>query len=1026
MEYRDKSTALFGIWDDSNGRSLRRRVVFHPGFAVSTLPAKSIFVSANSFRCHSGSARRAEKHQNFNIHKTGCTPSITCNQRLGGTSGDNISTGESHTEVSNLTGQSQREKHPRLSHISYSDANGSQISSERNAVIRNDFNADRVENLGSLISNLREAVTIPSSNNPLSSDASTDERDSDLQHRTSSLLEALELEDAESYLNENLKTDHSTGMDHETIADNFESHWSLLEEDGVGSASNYAKVPESFDDENQEEGPGITPADDYFDDESLQDFAMLGVDQIAEGNYLSYLDSTGVPSNQDCAVSRSQRETTKIPRPLQDIHSSVRSRRNRSDSAKDVIGDSCSRIQGLDASESHLADETTQSSPSREGIPHIFELNQSSFKARQLLHRVKRGGLHSQSLASSLPYKPVDRVAHDMASEFRKTMNILENVPLRSSTNPRCERCGSPTDKLELERNGGELCSACYCKIHIARTSSSALGDQDPGKAYRSTEELAEVEELEARTTAAARLAAEGLVERRKSSQRRRISSRSENTQQKGMDIITARNAIPSCEQGKPSTIQAKMDSDSSQPARASGRNAQASAQVHGDAGRRDLDENSTASRLQGYGDDIMNRNGGHGKRREREWFVKASDRSLRTINPIRQLVQNIAGDPNPEKELIDLSVGDPTRYGNLQVDSDTVEKFCRILRDGMGNGYTQSMGSLEARQAVAARYSLAEIAPLTEKDVFLTAGVSGALELALGALANEGDNVLLPRPGFPLFKTILDCFGVEARYYNVLAERSWEVDLNDLPKLADHRTVAVVLNNPSNPCGSVFSAEHIADILHVAASLRLPIIADEVYADMVFSNHAFVSVASMAHDVPVLSVGGASKQFVVPGWRAGWLLVHDRHGILEAGGVRRGIAQLTTRMLMTNAPAQAILPHLLARGVHCSHFKGLMDTLERNAQYVINGLQDAVGIRCIVPQGSMYLMVQVDVEKLGFADDLEFAKTLRTEESVFVLPGQCFQAPNYVRIVFCAPKTILEEATKRICEFCARRAVVP
>lgn len=404
-------------------------------------------------------------------------------------------------------------------------------------------------------------------------------------------------------------------------------------------------------------------------------------------------------------------------------------------------------------------------------------------------------------------------------------------------------------------------------------------------------------------------------------------------------------------------------------------------------------------------------------------WNVKASDRSLRTINPIRQLVQGISGSPNPDKRFIDLSVGDPTVFGNLRVGDDVVEKFCDVVRSGRHNGYTKSMGSVDARVAVAERYSLPSCAPLTADDVVLTSGVSGALELAIGALANEGDNVLLPRPGFPLFKTNLGCFGVHARYYSILPDQEWEVDLEELASQADERTVAIVINNPSNPCGSVYSAAHVRAIVSAASALRIPIIADEVYADMVFSGREFVSIASMSSDVPVLSVGGLSKQFVVPGWRAGWILIHDRHRILENGSVRAGIEKLSTRMLTMNALVQGVIPHMLEPGTASTAFQQLMTTLESNAAVTMDGLAGCVGLRCLEPQGSMYLMAQVDVELLGFEGDMEFTKTLRKEESVFVLPGECFMAPNFVRIVFCATPEILREAAGRIKEFCARHA---
>eukprot|EP00177_Eucheuma_denticulatum_P007079 GFKZ01012876.1.p1 GENE.GFKZ01012876.1~~GFKZ01012876.1.p1 ORF type:complete len:891 (-),score=105.03 GFKZ01012876.1:113-2785(-) len=401
-------------------------------------------------------------------------------------------------------------------------------------------------------------------------------------------------------------------------------------------------------------------------------------------------------------------------------------------------------------------------------------------------------------------------------------------------------------------------------------------------------------------------------------------------------------------------------------------------------------------------------------------WNVRASDRSLRTVNPIRNLVQNIDVRPNPDKDMISLSVGDPTVYGNLNVSKKAVERFTEVIRSGKANGYTMSMGSLEARRAVAQRYTT-EASPLTADDVTLTAGTSGALEIAIGAIANEGDNVLLPQPGFPLFRTISEGFGVECRFYRVNPENNWEIELQDLMALADKRTAAIVVNNPSNPCGSVYSKSHIEDLLAMASLLKLPIIADEVYADMVFSSEKFTAVGSVESDVPVLSVGGISKQFVVPGWRVGWLVLHDRNGVLESGGVRKGVRQLTTRMLVPNTPTQMIVPTLLKHGVKDEAFVAVMRELEGNARFIESELGKIQGLRCIRPQGAMYAMVGVDVERLGLEDDMEFTKKLLVEEAVFVLPGQCFLAPNFVRVVFSAPRAVLAEALGRMKAFCER-----
>lgn len=398
-------------------------------------------------------------------------------------------------------------------------------------------------------------------------------------------------------------------------------------------------------------------------------------------------------------------------------------------------------------------------------------------------------------------------------------------------------------------------------------------------------------------------------------------------------------------------------------------------------------------------------------------WRVAASDRSLRTINPIRNLVQNIRVKPNPAKSQIKLSVGDPTVYGNLAISTSIVDALCETLRSGRANGYSLSMGDFTARTAIAQRYS-SSASHLSADDVFITSGASGALELALGALANEGDNVLLPSPGFPLFRTLAENFGIECRFYSLDSEQDWQIKLADIGRLVDERTRAILVNNPSNPCGSVFSQAHIKDILAVAEALRIPLIADEVYSDMVFTGE-FKSFGELSMEVPTLVVGGISKQFVVPGWRIGWVLVHDRGGVFEKAGVRRGLRQLTTRMICGNTPVQMVIPEMLKDQ---NGFRKVMSELRSNAEFTAKRLTEVRGLKCVEAKGAMYVMVGIDVEAMHLKDDMEFTELLYEEEAVFVLPGQCFQAPNFVRVVFAAPREVLADAFERIEAFCERR----
>ncbi|GJQ12422.1 hypothetical protein GpartN1_g4213.t1 [Galdieria partita] len=402
----------------------------------------------------------------------------------------------------------------------------------------------------------------------------------------------------------------------------------------------------------------------------------------------------------------------------------------------------------------------------------------------------------------------------------------------------------------------------------------------------------------------------------------------------------------------------------------------------------------------------------------QREWNVSCSKRALETINPIRQLVQGMAVKPNPDKKLIPLSIGDPTAFGNLRIPREAMKVLSKVLAEDSAHGYSNSLGNDVARSSIANKYS-SKHHSITKDDIILTCGTSGALEMIFNALCNPGDNVLIPRPGFPLFKTLLDNLGVEVRYYDLDPHQQWQIRLEQLPKLVDSRTAALVVNNPSNPCGSVFSYSHMMAILEIAQRLCIPIVADEVYSDMTFSGSQFFSFGSLSEYVPILSVGSVSKMFVAPGWRLGWIIIHDRQRLLETGNVIQGLRQLSMRMLVPSSPFQMVLPTLFSDSCK-SDFVALVETLEDHAKFTVDSLSKIRGLSCTsAPQGSMYCMVHVDSQSMGFQDDMEWATQLLAEESVLVLPGQCFQAPHFFRIVYCAPKAVLNEAFSRIRRFC-------
>ncbi|KAI8811634.1 pyridoxal phosphate-dependent transferase [Cladochytrium replicatum] len=397
---------------------------------------------------------------------------------------------------------------------------------------------------------------------------------------------------------------------------------------------------------------------------------------------------------------------------------------------------------------------------------------------------------------------------------------------------------------------------------------------------------------------------------------------------------------------------------------------------------------------------------------------LETSKVARRTKNPIRDIVDNFKVVPNPAKKFIPLSLGDPSVFGNFHPHKSTTDALVNAVQSGKANGYPPSTGHEIAREAVAQFYTRPE-APLTSKDVILASGCSDALNICIGAIGSEGQNILLPKPGFSLYETLCSSKAIECRFYNLLPHKSWEADISHLESLIDTNTAAILINNPSNPCGSVYTEAHLRDILVVAERHNLPIISDEIYADMVFSGHKFTPLASLTKTVPILTTGGIAKRYLIPGWRVGWILIHDRNDLFAK--IRQGLNSLTQLILGPNSVVQIALPDILKAPK--SFYEETLRQLEENATLCCDELGKIPGLEPVEAQGAMYIMAKVHIDKFKhFRNDLDFVEKLVQEESVLCLPGQCFRCEGaFFRVVITAPREMLKEAFERMDAFCRR-----
>jgi tyrosine aminotransferase len=358
----------------------------------------------------------------------------------------------------------------------------------------------------------------------------------------------------------------------------------------------------------------------------------------------------------------------------------------------------------------------------------------------------------------------------------------------------------------------------------------------------------------------------------------------------------------------------------------------------------------------------------------------------------------------------------------------------------GMAAGYVNACGTPEARAAIAAHHSA------SLDDVIVANGASGALELALTALLDEGSILLVPRPGFPLYGVIAQSHGASVVQYDLLPDREWECDLDhiesiliELDKRSDkgnERLVrGILINNPSNPTGAVYSREHLMKVAQLAAKYRIPIISDEIYGDMTLNGRAFHPMADVVEElgkiVPVITASGIGKQYLVPGWRLGWIVFHDSNsGSIQE--VKKGAQRLAQVILGASHLAQIAIPAVLRPSAAEDELalqswkEELHSLIQNQANLLCRLLNKCHGLEVIFPQGAMYAMVKIYVEMFddSILDDLTFMSLLLKEENIVVLPGKAFGITgeyNVFRVVFCAPEHVIRAAADRISGFCIR-----
>lgn len=365
---------------------------------------------------------------------------------------------------------------------------------------------------------------------------------------------------------------------------------------------------------------------------------------------------------------------------------------------------------------------------------------------------------------------------------------------------------------------------------------------------------------------------------------------------------------------------------------------------------------------------------------------------------------------------ILKLNTGNPAVFG--------FEAPFQIVRDMIAavphaHGYSDSRGIMSARRAVVARYEQTPGFPHVDPDdVYLGNGVSELITMVMQALLDEGDEVLIPAPDYPLWTAMTSLGGGTPVHYLCDEESEWEPDLEDIRAKITPRTKAIVVINPNNPTGAVYSREVLEGIADIAREHSLLLLADEIYDRILFDGAVHIPMATVAPDLLCLTFNGLSKTYRVAGYRSGWLVITGPKG--HAHGFLEGIQLLASTRLCPNVPAQFAVQAALSGIQSIDALIAPTGRLHEQRDAAWDGLEAIPGVSCVRPQGALYAFPRLDPDVYEIHDDARFVYDLLVAEHVLLVQGTGFNwpTPDHVRIVTLPETRVLTDAIERMGNF--------
>ncbi len=366
-------------------------------------------------------------------------------------------------------------------------------------------------------------------------------------------------------------------------------------------------------------------------------------------------------------------------------------------------------------------------------------------------------------------------------------------------------------------------------------------------------------------------------------------------------------------------------------------------------------------------------------------------------------------------KHILKLNIGNPAPFG-FRTPDEVIYDMSRQLTEC--EGYSDSKGLFSARKAIMQYAQLKKIPNVTVEDIYTGNGVSELINLAMQALLDDGDEILIPSPDYPLWTATATLAGGKAVHYICDEQAEWNPDIDDIKKKITNRTKAIVIINPNNPTGALYPKEVLQDIIQVAREHQLIIFSDEIYDRLVMDDEKHISIASLAPDLFCVTFSGLSKSHMIAGFRIGWMILSGRKEL--ARDYIEGINMLSNMRLCSNVPAQSIVQTALGGYQSVEEYIVPGGRVYEQRDYVYKALSDIPGISVVKPKAAFYAFPKIDTKKFNIVDDEKFALDFLREKKVLLIHGGGFnwKEPDHFRIVYLPRLSVLSEAMGKLGDF--------